>query len=191
MNKHTDMLLVTTSRSVLCINAKTGRSTKLHTGRGLYYGITSDDNYIYIGVRNRLVSSKIKPEDERGMILKFDHNLQLLEEIQSHFPLKDIHQIRIIDHKLYATCTRDNMIAVYDGDHWEQWYPNEFRNEDKNHFNSLFHDEQYIYLLAHNWGDSEFDQNHKIHLGYAPDKYHMNPIQMDGTKMQEQEMYDE
>ncbi len=164
MKNVSDKLLVTTSRSLLCVDTRTKQITKLHTGKGLYFGITSDENYIYVGARNRLVSSRKNPEDEKGLILKFDHNLQLLDELQPSFQLKDIHQIRVIDSKLYVTCTGDNMIALYNGREWEQWYPNEFRNQDTNHFNSLHHDEKHIYLMAHNWGESEvyvFDRKNR------------------------------
>lgn len=148
-------LLVTTSKSLLYVDVNTQQVTQVHTGKGLYYGITSDKDFIYAGARNRLVSSEIDPAKEEGVILKFDHSLHLLEELKPAFPLRDIHQIKIIDKLLYITCSFDNMIAIYDGKEWKKWYPNQHQNEDINHFNSLYNDENYIYLMAHNFGESE------------------------------------
>ncbi len=150
-----DKLLVTTSRSLLCVDVKTQQIIQLHTGKGLYYGITFDRNFIYVGARNRLVSSEMNPSEEEGVILKFDYKLKLVDEIKPTFPLRDIHQIRIIDNKLYITCSYDNMISIYDGSNWEKWYPSKATGKDVNHFNSLYHDKKHIYIVAHNFGDSE------------------------------------
>ena len=66
------------------------------------------------------------------------------------FPLRDIHQIQFHQNKLYVTCTFDNKIAIFDGKKWHEFFPDLNVKEDFNHFNSIFLDDKYLYLTAHN-----------------------------------------
>lgn len=151
-----DKLLVTTSKSVLLIDVFSKKIKKLHEGDGLYYGITTDSQNIYIGARKRMVSSLDPMENESGVIYKFDKNFALIEALQPEdFPLRDIHQIKFYKDKLYVTCSFDNMIAVYFNGVWKKWYPAKEKNKDVNHFNSIYTQDNFIYLLAHNFGASE------------------------------------
>lgn len=151
-------LLVTTSYSVLELNINNGKTHRIHHGDGLYYGLTRGDQNIYVAARKRMVSSVISPENERGEILIFDADLKLKDRLQAPFPLRDMHQIAWHDRKLWVTCSYDNMVAIWDGDNWEQWFPQSETLDgphDIHHYNSLFFERDQVWLLAHNRGQSE------------------------------------
>lgn len=150
------MLLLTTSQSFLLLDPDTGEADVLDSGRGLYYGIARHGEHLYVAARNRLVSSTVPQEEERGEILVFDRKLRPAGSLQAPFPLRDLHEIAWHDGKLYATCSFDNLIAVYDGKEWEQWYPlGDPDAGDANHFNSFMFENGRIWILAHNRGPSE------------------------------------
>ncbi len=153
-------LLVTTSKSFLAIDSETAKEKIIHTGKGLYFGIALADDCIFVGARNSddCFDYLGRQSSERGEILVFDYQLQLQKIIQAPFALRDIHQILWFDNKLWVTCSLDNLVAIYDRNSWEKWYPSEdisARGEDINHFNSLFYDGKQLYVLAHNFGASE------------------------------------
>ena len=155
----TSELLVTTSKSVLLLNLHTNKITPLHQGSGLYYGVTTDGTYTYVACRKRAVSSITPKNEESGEILVFDKYFKHIDTLYpKHFKLKDLHQIKYHDQKLYATCTNDNMIAIYEDKNWKKWYPTTQKDKDINHFNSIYIQNKSIYLLAHNLGDSEIMQ---------------------------------
>lgn len=148
-------LLLTTSQSFLLLDTESGRATRLDGGRGLYYGIARHGEHLYVAARNRLVSSTVPPADERGEILVFDRRLRHCDTLRAPFPLRDLHEIAWHDGKLWATASHDNLIAVYDGQRWEQWYPLGPGLGDQNHFNSFMFEDGLVWLLAHNRGPSE------------------------------------
>lgn len=155
-------VVVTTSYSVLCVDLQTGEYFPLHRGSGLYYGLTSNDSEIMVGARSRMVSSDKVPADEQGAILFFDKKFSLSSKIQPcGFALRDIHDITWSGNCLWVTCSYDNMIAIWDGFSWEQWYPlgkSDVEPWDRNHFNTFFFEGEDIWLVAHNKGPSELMQ---------------------------------
>lgn len=154
-------LLVTTSQSLLLVDTDSSDYFALDRGRGLYYGIAESDGKLFVASRQRAVSSSTERDTERGQILVFDKKLQPLGLLAAPFPLRDLHEIAWHDGKLYASCSHDNMVAIYDGESWEQWFPLGGSLEDGkgpgdiNHFNSFFFEEGRIWVLAHNRGPSE------------------------------------
>lgn len=151
-------LLLTTSHSFLLLDTDKGDLHRLDHGRGLYYGIARHGDKMYVAARNRLVSSDLAQRDERGEILIFNRSLELCGALHAPFPLRDLHEIAWHEGKLWATCSFDNMIAIYDGQEWEKWFPlgvSEGEPSDVNHFNSFLFDGDLVWLLAHNHGDSE------------------------------------
>ncbi|MDP4028807.1 MAG: hypothetical protein Q8P42_07555 [Gallionella sp.] len=151
-------LLLTTSQSILALDTDSGELCTIDRGRGLYYGIARNGDKIYVAARNRLVSSPISQHDERGEILIFDNNLKSCGSLCAPFSLRDMHEIAWHGGKLWATCSFDNMIALFDGERWEQWYPLGAGTDgpcDANHFNSLMFDRDRVWILAHNRGASE------------------------------------
>lgn len=149
-------LLVTTSQSLLLLDTDTGCAVRLDGGRGLYYGLACDGEHLYVAARNRLVSSSVPSSEERGEILVFDRALRQCGSLRAPFPLRDLHEIAWHDGKLWATASYDNMVAIYDGRDWEQWYPlGPQADGDVNHFNSLLFEPDRVWVLAHNRGPSE------------------------------------
>ena len=149
-------LLLTTSQSFLLLDTESGHATRLDGGNGLYYGIARQGDHLYVAARKRLVSSAVPSADERGEILIFDRQLRRSGVLQAPFPLRDLHEIAWHDGKLYATASHDNLIAVYDGQRWEQWYPLGGPGVgDVNHFNSFMFEDGLVWILAHNRGPSE------------------------------------
>ena len=151
-------LLITTSFSLLELNTKNGKIRRVLHGDGLYYGLARTDKSIYVAARKRMVSSDVPVENERGEILVFDLKLELKERLQAPFPLRDLHQIAYHDGKLWATCSYDNMVAIWDGKEWRQWFPlgeTADSPRDVHHYNSLFFEDDLVWVLAHNRGASE------------------------------------
>lgn len=153
-------LLVTTSKSVLTVDTKTGRFEVRHSGKGLYYGIAYTKNDVFIAARCscNCFDYLHAREHEQGEILVFDMAMNLVNTFLAPFPLRDMHHILFIDGKLWITCSFDNMVAIYDFNRWSRWYPSENifeRERDIHHFNSLYHDGNDLYLLAHNFGPSQ------------------------------------
>jgi hypothetical protein len=166
--------LVTTSRSFLLLEYPQMNQKVLHQGYGLYYGITYNQDFIYVAARKRMLTSSVDRSDEDGVILVFNKELCLHDEITSTaFPLRDIHQIEYDNGKLYVTCSFDNMIAIYDfkTTTWRQWFPiQEARGSDIHHFNSFLIEEESIFILAHNFGNSQIYQFSKDSLDYVGQK---------------------
>lgn len=106
-----------------------------------------------------MVSSDVPSELERGEILAFDRGLVLRESFGADFPLRDLHQIRTIEGRLYATCSFDNAIAIrHEDGRWSQWLPlgrPACAPWDHNHFNTVEYVAGNICLVAHNHGASE------------------------------------
>lgn len=149
-------LLLTTSQSLLLLDTDTGHAARLDQHRGLYYGMAHHGEHLYVAARKRLVSSDVAPAEERGEILIFDRALRQCGSLQAPFPLRDMHEIAWHDGCLWITASHDNMVAVYDGRAWQQWYPlGEAGQGDVNHFNSFLFEPGLLWLLAHNRGASE------------------------------------
>lgn len=148
-------IIITTSRSVIELNADTLEHKKIHRNMGLYYGAFVNDGKLYVAARNRMVSSKVDRANERGSILVFSKNRKVVDNIIAPFPLRDLHQVKWYRNKIWATCSYDNMLAIYDGKDWQRWYPlgkPTVEPFDTNHFNSLYFEGALGYLLAHNMG---------------------------------------
>lgn len=151
-------LLVTTSRSLLLVEPHSGRIERMHSGAGLYYGIDIGADRILVAARNRMVSSTDPIQAERGEILVFDRQMQLIGSIGAAFAFRDLHQIRTFAGRLYATCSFDNMIAVKQEGVWMQWHPlgkPSAEPWDVNHFNTVEFIDGQLSVLAHNHGASE------------------------------------
>lgn len=164
--------LVTTSRSLLLIESKSGLAYCIDTGRHHYYGVARDIEHFYVGVRGRPNTSSIPKDEERGKIICFDHTLVYKGEIAPQFPMRDIHQIIVHDEKLWVTCTFDNMIAIFDGVSWEKWYPLGPTIEgehDVNHFNSLTGFDNELCIVAHNKG-VKTGKPSELHFFQLPEK---------------------
>lgn len=149
--------LVTTSHSVLLVDVEAGSTRVVHRGGGLYYGITASASHLMVAARGRMVSSDLPGSDERGRILLFGHDLAPRGELEADFALRDMHEIRWHEGRLWVTCSYDNMVAIFDGRTWRRWFPlgePQDLPRDRNHFNSLHFEPGKVAVLAHNWGAS-------------------------------------
>ncbi len=150
--------LVTTSRSVILLDGLSASGFRITSGKGLYYGIARDADFTFVAARNRLVSSTVPIDQERGEILAFDGDLNNARSLKGSFALRDIHQILAHEGKLWVTCAFDNMIAIYNGRDWVQWHPcgnGDKQPADVNHFNSLSVFGNELCVVAHNHGPSD------------------------------------
>lgn len=100
--------LVTTTNHLLAIEPDADEAFIVHSGQGIYYGITTDEQgSYYVACRNATAGpeSDIVRAGERGSILIFDNSLSLVGEIISPFPLRDVHGIAHFDNRLWITCS--------------------------------------------------------------------------------------
>jgi len=182
-------LLITTSHSLLELNVENSNIRNIHSGSGLYYGITSSDEKIFVAARNRMVSSAVPVEEECGEIMVFDRCLNLIGCIDSPFPLRDMHEISWHDGSLWVTCSYDNFIAIWDGNAWERWFPlQEDRTDchDVHHYNSFLFEEGRLWLLAHNQGASEllaFSFHNKSLIGRIKIGSHAHNVWREGSQL--------
>jgi hypothetical protein len=154
--------LLTTTHHVLAFDGQ-GRFFRVHSGKGLYYGLAQDGRCIYVSCRNQTTGpyDATARAGETGSILVLDAAslLPIAELRPEEFPLRDVHGIACFDNKLWVTSSFDNLIAVFDtaARRWMKWYPSidlAARDRDVNHFNTIVPDGDRICLLAHNNGPS-------------------------------------
>lgn len=106
----------------------------------LYYGITWDNNYIYLGNRNYSYYNT-------GIISVMNSDYKVIDQVPGTFP--QIHQILYANEKLYITVTMHNSIAIFDGQgtvvkNWTSTI------KDLNHINSIWFDGEYFWICYHN-----------------------------------------
>lgn len=152
-------ILISTSKAVLLFDLETQNLSLVHEGRGIYYGITKSEDAIIIGARNykRHWLSFRDKKSEQPQLLFFNHSLELRNEV--NFPVRalGLHQIYYANHQIFCTCSESNSVVIYNDHNWSIWYPSSDKhsiNKDINHFNSIYVDDNFIYLLAHNNGPS-------------------------------------
>ncbi len=165
-------LLIATSHSLLAVDSESGVAQVISRDRDLsYHGIALSDDAIFVAVRERLPTPNGELAKEApGKIFVYDYGFAIKDVLAAPFPMRQLHQINHHAGCLYATCTFDNMVAVYDGATWTKWYPlPDNRDEDINHFNSIFVRDGHLYVMAHNYnrGPSQvlnFDLATRRHL---------------------------
>jgi hypothetical protein len=146
------------TESCLLVDPLSGAGFRLDGGRGTYYGLCRLNGSLCVGARGRLSSHAAPVGASNNQLLLFDASLRLSGSLRPPFPIRELHQILEIDGKLWATCTFDNFVAIFDGEGWERWYPlgvpgGEFK--DVNHFNSLSLVDNTLCVVASNHGPSE------------------------------------
>lgn len=151
--------LATTTRSILWVDTDQRVVKVVHRGMGIYFGIAVDREGFVVAARD-CDGALGKAADERGKLLYFTPEGALANVAEPPFPLRDLHGLLAHDGATWATCSRDNMVAIHDprsGD-WRAWYPApdpDARGEDIHHFNSLAMKKGRLFALAHNRGPSE------------------------------------
>jgi hypothetical protein len=157
------LTLITTTNNLLALDGQE-RFYRIHSGKGLYYGLASDERNLYVTCRGTTMgpAEAATRAQENGSVLVFNaHTLALTGELRPpDFPLRDVHGAALIDGKLFIACSYDNLIAILDfaTGRWEKWYPSadlKARDCDVNHFNTIAVHGERIILLAHNNGPSQ------------------------------------
>jgi hypothetical protein len=156
------IFLLTTTHHLLALDDQ-GRFYRIHSGKGVYYGLASDhERHLYVACRNQVKGSNDDAERSRqtGSILVLAvPSFAVIGELQPEFALRDVHGIACIDGKLWVTCAYDNLVAVYDigRRQWRKWYPSTkpaARGRDVNHFNTITTVGDRFCVVAHNNGRS-------------------------------------
>lgn len=130
--------LVTCSEKFLLVRG--GKVRVLEEGFGLYYGITWDENVIYVASRRR------KP----GVIRVFGSDLNYLRELPLLYIGDDPHQLFYKDRGLYLA-DRDRFRVL----HWntyleyESWHA---FNVGDQHINSIWYNHPFYYVVEHRQG---------------------------------------
>lgn len=120
----------------------------------LHYGITWNDKFMYIAKRCECCHTQC--------IEVLDNNLDYIcSTVKTKFEdalLWDVHQIQWFDSRLWITSSGKNSILSCneDGSNVEVWYPNpDAKDEDINHFNSIWFYDGLVYVVAHNKAPSD------------------------------------
>ena len=151
-------LLISTSQSVLQMDTATGKTEEILHSEGLYYGLaTAADGHYWVGARRRKVSDPLPAREERGVLIELDQRLQPCRQLEAPFPLRDLHAIAWAQGRLWVTCSHDDLVAIVDPTtgHWQQWRPLDAEaGPDQYHYNSLYFEGDYVWVLAHRRGPS-------------------------------------
>ncbi len=151
-------LLVATSRYLLKVNVESEEISVVDRGHGLYYGITWDASWIYVAARwyPPLVPTA---HIERPRLLVFDRDLKFVERQRFPFKAGGLHQILFHQQRLYCSCSRQDAILVRDLEKkWSVWHPSTepaHHGRDTHHFNSIWFDDDRMFLAGHNNGPSD------------------------------------
>lgn len=149
--------LVGTLYSLLLVDLVNKEQVVLDKQYDGYYGFDVNDEYIYVGVRHNIPSRLVPNQYSNGEIIVYDFNFNYIKTIKPDFPLHQIHEILWYKNKLYVTNTGYDMVAIYDGNSWEEWYPlgkPDDQKTDSHHFNTLTIHDGKLYIGAHSFGPS-------------------------------------
>src|SRR5258706_6709906 len=98
--------LIPTTHQVLVFDGH-DRFFRVHSGKGLYYGLAQDSRCIYLSCRNQTIGpdNAAARAEETGSILVLDAlSLRPIAELlPEDFALRDVHGIACFDGKLWVT----------------------------------------------------------------------------------------
>lgn len=168
-------LIISTFQFLIVYNFDKNKWFVIHQNDGVYFGLAKYKDWIIAGKRNTdsLMVSNLQKIGASFIVL--NKQLKVIDEIKPKFPIRDLHGIKVIKDELWVTSCFDNIIGIYNFlDHsWRYWLPETNINEikevnqdlisklknnktkDVNHFNSININNNYLNLVAHNWGESE------------------------------------
>ena len=155
---NTRRLLVSTSRYLLNVDILKKNISVVNDKYGLFYGITWDNENIYVAARWYPEYIPLISRFERPRLLVLDNNLKLLDVVKINNKADGLHQILYINKNLYLTCSKQDSILVGTVNDFSVWYPSteqKDHNQDTHHFNSIWHHNGKIFLLGHNRGPSD------------------------------------
>lgn len=142
-------VLVTTSQSLLLVDTESGEYRSLDRDRGPYFGMSCHNDVLYAVARNGGNDGGL------DMILMLDSKLALCGTIDMPGRHNDIHEIAWCNDQLWVTFTAANAVGILSDGRWEWWHPQGEQEKDIFHFNSFLFESDRVWVLAHNYGDSE------------------------------------
>lgn len=155
--------LISTSQAFIAADDTLQTYKIIHRGSGIYYGISYNDEFVYVAARNN--NDAINGDSARTTVLVFcTETLQLRHtEEFAEGVVRDVHQIFLRGKSLTLTSTGDNAIVelTADGTHFSHlrkfWpIPETPKFTDTKHINSVVcYDEVTTFLCAHCHGASE------------------------------------
>ena len=155
-------LLISCSQSVLRLTlAQRTHCGVIAAGQGLYYGLArSISGTVWVGARHALVSESKPAEMEQGSLLELTAaNSVAPRQLKPSPPLRDLHGIALFKGALWATSSFDDVIGIHDlkTGAWVWWRPCTLALDapkDQFHFNTLFFEQETVWVLAHRHGPS-------------------------------------
>ena len=141
------MLIVTTTTTCWLVDPVAGKAAPFQSGGGVYYGITFDEDCLYVAARHAAVGADRLSQD--NVILVFDRRLQLREVMRSPDRIRDVHQIFAGQGRLFVCSTFDDAIIECDlaRSAWSRWQP--FGpGQDVRHINSIHVGPEHILLAG-------------------------------------------
>jgi len=146
-------LIFTSFKGIYVVNTDKGVPHQIHTGLGMYYGLTWLGDKLYVAARHNY-SDLSNNQNEK--ILVFNKKLKFTGQL---FPWKNtklgFHSI-LADPKtndLWMTCPGSNKVILMDitnGRRRDFWPFPKVKNREYNHFNSLMIHGDHMLLNAHN-----------------------------------------
>lgn len=165
------IVLATTNKAFWAIDTEQERAYRIDDRFGFYYGITFSDDRIYVIAQNSVYGRELETPDRSGCILVFDKDLNLQQELQAPFVMRDAHQLYCYKETLWVTATWNNFIVIFDGRNWEIWQPFGAPENpdapDTHHINSIVVDDEKIYLAGHGRDGGQ------VHIFKADDRSHL------------------
>jgi hypothetical protein len=145
------MLAVTTTQAFWIVDYDAASAWQIDCGKGVYYGLSFWDEYLFIAARQTGVGGNRDEQD--NIILCYSDDLRLDRILKPPSPIRDAHQIMAADGVLYVASSYDDQIACYDieRDSWTFWQP--FTpyggpSLDTYHINSVFIGASEIFLAG-------------------------------------------
>jgi len=155
-------LLISCSQSVLRLTpAHLSHCDVIAAGQGLYYGLArSISDTVWVAARHALVSESKPAEMEQGSLLELTADNSIApRQLKPIPPLRDLHGIALFKGALWATSSFDDVIGIHNlrTRAWVWWQPCPLALDapkDRFHFNTLFCEEETVWVLAHRHGPS-------------------------------------
>ena len=140
-------LLVTTSTAVLLVERD--RPRPIHTGRGIYFGLTWDHDFVYVLCRNNLGHGRLRRLFGYTVTMEvLDKSFRQVDSIRCP-SIHDPHQAIARDGSIYVANTGKDQIEVYrDGTFSSVNWTGEWK--DVHHINTIWFDDSSFYVLENN-----------------------------------------
>jgi hypothetical protein len=140
-------LLVTTSTAVLLVDGNGPRT--IHTGCGIYFGLTWDRDFIYILCRNNLRHGKLSRVFGYTVTIEIlDKNFRQVDSVRCP-SIHDPHQAIARNRSIYVANTGRDRIEIYNNNSFSSinWTGEQ---KDVHHINTIGFDESFFYVLENN-----------------------------------------